>query len=243
MKHLVIICAVSFLALSMYGCGGGGGGTSSPPDTTKPNNVVITSVTKGGTSVSGTVSGTLVVHASAADNVGVTRVELLVDGVPKYSDTSAPFDLTWYTTTATNAAHDVTVKAYDAAGNSNSSSAMSMTVNNAIAANMLTSVSTTTATATISLAGAPATVQGVQVIVTSPAGAVFASADAIGGATGGLVSPSADPLGTFLGVITTAAFGSGDYLSVSFSNVPPGAVAADFGVILVGVADNNDMIQ
>jgi hypothetical protein len=96
-----------------------------PPDTTAPS-VSITSPAGGAT-----VSGTTTISANASDNVGVTRVEFLVDGVLLSSDTSSPFSASWNTTTATNASHSLTARAFDAANNQATSAAVSVTVNNA----------------------------------------------------------------------------------------------------------------
>ncbi len=95
-----------------------------PPDTTPPA-TSITSPANGAT-----VSGTITVTASASDNVGVTQVEFYLDGVLKSTDTSAPYEWAWNTTTSTNGSHSLTSKAYDAANNSATSAAVSVTVSN-----------------------------------------------------------------------------------------------------------------
>ena len=95
-----------------------------PPDTTPPS-VSITSPA-GGASVSGTTT----ISASASDNVGVTRVDFFVDGVLLSSDTSSPYSASWNTTSATNATHSLTARAFDAANNQTTSGAVSVTVNN-----------------------------------------------------------------------------------------------------------------
>src|SRR5206468_3038368 len=71
-----------------------------PPDTTPPT-VSITSPASGQT-----VSGTTSVTANAADNVGVAGVQFLLDGANLGAeDTSAPYSVSWDTTTASNASH------------------------------------------------------------------------------------------------------------------------------------------
>ena len=77
-----------------------------------------------------TVSGTITASATASDNVGVTRVELLVDGALQGTDTAAPYSWSWNTTTVANGAHTLTSKAYDAAGNVGTSVAVAVTVSN-----------------------------------------------------------------------------------------------------------------
>ncbi|MEO8034701.1 MAG: Ig-like domain-containing protein [Acidobacteriota bacterium] len=95
------------------------------PDTTAPS----TSITAPSNGAS--VSGTTTVTASASDNVGVTKVEFYLDGTLQSTDTAAPYSWSWNTTTATNAGHTLTSKAYDAATNVGTSGSVSVTVNNA----------------------------------------------------------------------------------------------------------------
>ena len=99
--------------------GGGGGGDTTPPTTS------ITSPANGAT-----VSGTTTVSANASDNVGVSRVELYVDGVLTGSDSTSPYQIAWNTTTATNGGHGLQTRAFDAAGNMGSSATVNVTVNN-----------------------------------------------------------------------------------------------------------------
>jgi beta-lactamase superfamily II metal-dependent hydrolase len=80
-----------------------------------------------------TVSGTTAVTATASDNVGVTKVEFYLDSVLQSTDTTSPYSWSWTTTTATNGAHALTTRAYDAAGNTTTSTAVSVTVSNATA--------------------------------------------------------------------------------------------------------------
>ncbi|HEX8172840.1 MAG TPA: Ig-like domain-containing protein [Thermoanaerobaculia bacterium] len=82
------------------------------------------------------VSGTTVVTASASDNVGVTKVELYLDGALKATVTAAPYQWSWDTTTASNAAHTLQSKAYDAAGHVTTSASVSVTVSNGVAINI-----------------------------------------------------------------------------------------------------------
>src|SRR2546422_487134 len=79
-----------------------------------------------------TVSGTAVtVSASASDNVGVAGVQFSLDGVNLGAeDTVAPYSVSWNTTLATSGTHSLTVVARDAAGNTATSAAVSVTVDN-----------------------------------------------------------------------------------------------------------------
>lgn len=76
------------------------------------------------------LSGSNMVYADASDNVGVTRIEILIDGTKVAQSSSASIDFNWDTTSYSNASHTVTAVAYDAAGNSGNA-AQTVTVNNA----------------------------------------------------------------------------------------------------------------
>ncbi len=93
-------------------------------DTTPPT-TSITAPANGAT-----VSGTTAVTASASDNVGVTKVEFYLDSVLQSTSTVAPYSWSWNTTTATNASHNLTSKAYDAAANTGTSAVVTITVSN-----------------------------------------------------------------------------------------------------------------
>jgi hypothetical protein len=58
------------------------------------------------------------IRVSASDNVGVTKVQLFVDGVMRAVSATAPFTTTWNPRPARAGAHVLQVKAFDAAGNS-----------------------------------------------------------------------------------------------------------------------------
>lgn len=90
-------------------------------DTQAPS-VSITSPT------GGTVSGVITINASASDNVGVTKVEFLVDGALLATDTASPWSATWDTSAAANGTHTLLARAYDAAGNSTASQQVTVTV-------------------------------------------------------------------------------------------------------------------
>ncbi len=83
----------------------------------------------------GNVSGTINVTATATDNVGVAGVQFLLDGNNLGSeDLSAPYSISWNTTTTANGNHSLTARARDAAGNITASSAITVTVNNDVTA-------------------------------------------------------------------------------------------------------------
>ena len=63
------------------------------------------------------VSGTTTIAATASDDVGVARVRFLVDGIALGLDTTAPYSLSWDTTTTGDGVHTLEARARDAAGN------------------------------------------------------------------------------------------------------------------------------
>jgi GH18 family chitinase/chitodextrinase len=100
---------------------GGGGDIQAPTvSLTAPSN-------------SSTVSGTEVtISVNASDNVGVVGVQFTLDGVNLGSeDASSPYSVAWNTRQVSNGSHTLTAVARDAAGNSNTSAAITVTVNNA----------------------------------------------------------------------------------------------------------------
>ena len=78
-----------------------------------------------------TLNGTVAVTATAADNVGVTNVQLKLDGANLGAlNTASPYTVSWDTTTAAAGTHTLAAVATDAAGNSTTSATVSVTVNN-----------------------------------------------------------------------------------------------------------------
>jgi len=76
-----------------------------------------------------TVAGTVTVSASATDNVGVAGVQFKLDSVNLGAEVTAPpYVLSWNTGTASNGAHTLTAVARDAAGNTATAAAVSVTV-------------------------------------------------------------------------------------------------------------------
>jgi hypothetical protein len=78
-----------------------------------------------------TVSNSVTVSANASDNVGVVGVQFKLDGANlSAEDTSAPYSISWNTTTSANGNHALTARARDAAGNQTTSAAVSVAVSN-----------------------------------------------------------------------------------------------------------------
>lgn len=75
-----------------------------------------------------TTTKKLSITTSATDNVGVTKVELYIDGVLKTSTTTTPYTFTLDRSVLKKGVHTLTLKAYDAAGNVGTSSDVKVTV-------------------------------------------------------------------------------------------------------------------
>jgi alpha-tubulin suppressor-like RCC1 family protein len=121
---------------------------ASTADTSAPS-VSLTAPAAGAT-----VSGTVTVSANASDNIGVVGVQFKRDGVNiGAEDTTSPYSISWNTTTVANGSHTITAVARDAAGNSTTSSARSVTVSNSTS-------DTTNPTVSLTAPAAGATVSG-----------------------------------------------------------------------------------
>jgi hypothetical protein len=97
--------------------------------TTPSDNAPTTSITAPANGA--TVSGTVNVSASASDDVGVTSLEIYIDGVAKASNTnSSSLIYSWNTTQVSNGQHQIYSKAYDSAGHVTTSSIVTVTVSN-----------------------------------------------------------------------------------------------------------------
>jgi hypothetical protein len=77
-----------------------------------PPQVTITSPGDGAT-----VSGNVVIDASASDDSGIQRVWFYVDNVYLRSDAAAPYNAIWNAGAASPGSHVIRVRAYDNAGN------------------------------------------------------------------------------------------------------------------------------
>jgi hypothetical protein len=98
---------------------------NNPPDTTPPT-VSISSPTAGAT-----VSGSVTVSANASDNAAVAGVQFKLDGANlQAEDTSSPYSVNWDTTSTSNGSHTLTAVARDGAGNTTTSTPVSVTVTN-----------------------------------------------------------------------------------------------------------------
>lgn len=102
-----------------------GEGPSEEKDTTPPS-VSLTAPADGAT-----VSGTTSLSATATDAGGIAGVQFLLDGNPLGAeDTSAPYGLSWSSTSVANGSHTLAARARDTAGNTATSTAVTVTVAN-----------------------------------------------------------------------------------------------------------------
>lgn len=74
------------------------------------------------------VSDVVPVDVKYSDNVGVTRVELYVNGQKFATDDNAPFAFAWDTSSLMDGAYTLVAYAYDAAGNTSVSPTVSVTI-------------------------------------------------------------------------------------------------------------------
>ena len=102
---------------------------ASPPvgDTTPPT-VQLTAPT-----AAQSLSGTVTLSADATDNAGVSKVDFRVDGTLVSTDTSAPYAVSWDSTSVADGSHAFTAEATDSAGLTSASTAVQATVSNASA--------------------------------------------------------------------------------------------------------------
>ena len=87
---------------------------------------------------------TIAIAATAADAIGVAGVQFKRDGANLGAeDTIAPYSVNWNTTGVANGSYTITAVARDAAGNSASSSGVTITVANVTADTIAPAVSVT----------------------------------------------------------------------------------------------------
>jgi len=92
---------------------------------TAPPTVSLTAPADGAT-----VSGSIVLSASASDNTAVDHVNFLVDGNNVGTATSAPWSINWNSASVADGQHSITAVGFDTVGNSTTSSAHTVTVSN-----------------------------------------------------------------------------------------------------------------
>jgi hypothetical protein len=133
--------------------------TSAPVTVTVANDTTPPTVTISSPASGDTVSGTITVTVSVADDIAVTGVQFFLDGSPGTDVTTAPYSAPWNTTTTTNGSHTLNAVARDAAGNHTTSAPVTVTVAN----------DTTPPTVTISSPASGDTVSGTITVTVSVA--------------------------------------------------------------------------
>lgn len=108
--------------------------TSSPVSLTVSNNSADTTpptVAMTAPANNSTVSGSVPVSANASDNVAVAGVQFQLNGANLGGeDTSAPYSITWDTTSVANGSYTLDAIARDSAGNRTTSASVTVTVSN-----------------------------------------------------------------------------------------------------------------
>lgn len=120
---------------------GGASEPAPPPQDPQPNppaedrqapTVSVSSPAEGAS-----VAGTVQIISEAADNVGVAKVMVYVDGQVIGTAATAPFTVAWDSAKVGNGPHSIVANAYDAAGNVGKSAAVRVNVSNADASQRL----------------------------------------------------------------------------------------------------------
>jgi TolB protein len=128
--HLALI-----VLIALAGCGGGDGGSG--PDTDPPS-VTISAPASGAT-----VSGDVMVSATASDDESVAGVQFEVDGEPLGAeDTESPYQSTWDASAATAGTHTLLARARDPSGNVGTSDSVEVTVSAPTGAIQVTATTT-----------------------------------------------------------------------------------------------------
>ena len=182
-----------------------------------PPSVAIASPGGGGDPLSGTVK----VAATAADDGRVEKVEFYVDGALKATSTAAPYEYAWATTSATNASHTLTAKAYDDAGQSTTSAATTVSVGNS-------NPPSTAVTSQANVYQDQVKIDGASVHWRLGEAAGTAVADASGNGRGGTYS------GTYLLGQTGLLAGNTDKAALLRNATTDGRVTGSIGAILSG---------
>ena len=105
--------------------------TSDPVTVTVFNDKTPPTVAVTAPALGATLRGTTAVSADASDNVGVVGVQFRLDGNNLGAeDTASPYGASWDTTSASDGPHTLTAVARDAAGNTATSIAITVTVDN-----------------------------------------------------------------------------------------------------------------
>src|SRR5579872_1345395 len=135
------VCAAGVLSVMLVSCGGyGSSGSGSGMSTCGggyanacPPPTVTVSAPSSGATVSGTVTLTATATASSTYGLTIKQVTFLVDGTMVGMVASSPYSVMWNSTSVANGSHSVTAKATDSNGDTTTSSAVNITVQNTTA--------------------------------------------------------------------------------------------------------------
>jgi glucose/arabinose dehydrogenase len=97
-------------------------GFVAPGDATPP----VVSITNPANNALVARKATVTITATANDNVGVARVDFLVNGALQCTDTNAPYSCNWKVPAAPNKTFQLQARAFDQAGNSGTSATVSV---------------------------------------------------------------------------------------------------------------------
>lgn len=113
------------------------------------------------TSPSGTVQGTVNVQATAADDIGVAKVEFYIDNLLAATDTSAPYGYSWDSTAVADGSHTIKVIAYDTVNQTSNPVTVQVTVNNKPVVSLTIPGNVATVSGTVSVQATASGVRGV----------------------------------------------------------------------------------
>ena len=119
-KYFLILCVIF-----LWTCGGGGGSTGPEEDTTPPT-VIIQSPLSGAT-----ISETIAIQINAQDNVGISRVEILIDDQIIHTTTLNSFTHNFNTASLSDGSYTLAARAYDTSNNQGLAQPILVVVDNA----------------------------------------------------------------------------------------------------------------
>tara|TARA_B100001123_G_C15273737_1_gene1011320 strand:- start:90 stop:1958 length:1869 start_codon:yes stop_codon:yes gene_type:complete len=119
-KYFLILCVIF-----LWTCGGGGGSTGPEEDTTPPT-VIIQSPLSGAT-----INETIAIQINAQDNVGISRVEILIDDQIIHTTTLNSFTHNFNTASLSDGSYTLAARAYDTSNNQGLAQPILVVVDNA----------------------------------------------------------------------------------------------------------------
>lgn len=126
----IILVTLNLLVLAVLtACGGSSNNNNRrnpPPDTTAPTVSTVT------VPAGSTLNRVVTLSATANDTGGIAEVRFLVDGAVIGSDTTAPYEFAWDTSTVADGDYMLAAEAQDTAGNTAQSAAVAVTIDNLV---------------------------------------------------------------------------------------------------------------